>query len=376
MDDLFRRMREQQEALRRAVDGPLDYIRENERTVAELQRIARGIDPSVVDAARYSRELHDFTRQFHQLVDMRAEIFDHLRERAVVAEMQQFMELSRVVSVEHERLREPLSDFAKQVAELSNYNALTAAFAATIDIKRAGELIGAGIGEQRLIAQTTTELSLRHTALIASVAEADGRLASQPVLVTELTTVDLFVHTGAVRSITPHEAMAEDDNEQSSSLLINVEQKTVAFLEQTLPQLKPAFLSQFRGARERARSRGDDFWTQGGSSLRKLIKGVLHTVAPDDQVLPWAIRNKKELDRVGRPTRATKIEWLCEPVQNGDYRAYMRSELESALALVKLIDNTQHVDDFGEFETRYDWMVVRVEVAVEQMLQLWKLRRG
>ena len=44
--------------------------------------------------------------------------------------------------------------------------------------------------------------------------------------------------------------------------------------------------------------------------MRKLLKGVLHSVAPDDVVLPWAMKHKKELDRVGRPTRATKIDWL------------------------------------------------------------------
>ena len=60
--------------------------------------------------------------------------------------------------------------------------------------------------------------------------------------------------------------------------------------------------------------------------MRKLLKGVLHFAAPTDVVLPWATKNNKELDRHGRPTRATKIEWLCHFIPNDAYRAYVRSD--------------------------------------------------
>ena len=42
-----------------------------------------------------------------------------------------------------------------------------------------------------------------------------------------------------------------------------------------------------------AQGRGADWWTHSGSSLRKLFKGVLHTVAPDDAVLPWAVETRR-----------------------------------------------------------------------------------
>jgi hypothetical protein len=110
--------------------------------------------------------------------------------------------------------------------------------------------------------------------------------------------------------------------------------------------------------------------------MRKVIKGVLHTAAPNEAVLPWAKQNNKELDPVGRPTRATKIAWLCQFVPNDAFRAYVRTELNSALALIELLDTTQHLDEFPEFAEQYEWTVLRVEVAIRHILTIWKSRQS
>lgn len=54
----------------------------------------------------------------------------------------------------------------------------------------------------------------------------------------------------------------------------------------------------------------------------------------------------------------------------------MRTELNSALALIELLDATQHVDEFPEFGQQYDWTILRVEVAIRHILTIWKSRRG
>jgi hypothetical protein len=108
--------------------------------------------------------------------------------------------------------------------------------------------------------------------------------------------------------------------------------------------------------------------------MRKLLKGVLHSVAADEVVHPWAVKNKKELDRVGRPTRATKIDWLCECYPYDEYRSTVKMELISALHVLKLLNETQHEDDTPEFDQQYDEIVGRVEVAVRHILTIWKAR--
>jgi hypothetical protein len=102
---------------------------------------------------------------------------------------------------------------------------------------------------------------------------------------------------------------------------------------------------------------------------------VVHRAAPNELVLPWTQGDKKKLDDHGRPSRATKIAWLCEPVADEDYRKFVRAELDSTLALIDIVDVAQHVDRFPDFEDKYNWVLLRVEVALRLILELWLLRK-
>jgi len=97
-------------------------------------------------------------------------------------------------------------------------------------------------------------------------------------------------------------------------------------------------------------------------------------VAPDELVSPWAKANNKKFDGNGHPTRGTKIEWLCEPIKFDAHRKYMLTEMQSALALIGLLDSASHVNDFEQFEQQYDWTIIRASVLLQHILTLRKLR--
>jgi hypothetical protein len=216
---------------------------------------------------------------------------------------------------------------------------------------------------------------VRHTEYVEALALPESTLHRLPEAMQQLPTQDVFVHTGAVRSLSPHEPAEPDVDKTGVAIRVEVSAATSVFLEATLPVLYAPFREQYRGAKARSMDRGPDAWTQGGASLRKLLKGVLHRAAPNELVLPWAHANHMELDRNRRPTRATKVAWLCEPVANDAYRAFVRTELDATLAVIELLDASQHLDEFPDFQDKYDWVLLRVEMAVRQILELWKLRQ-
>ena len=113
----------------------------------------------------------------------------------------------------------------------------------------------------------------------------------------------------------------------------------------------------------------------GRASMRKLLKGVLHNAAPNELVLPWAAQQGKSLDSNGRPTRSTKVDWLCEFVPSDQYRAVVKMQLMAALAVIGLLDTSQHEDESQEFEEQYEDIILRAEVAIRQILTIWKVRR-
>jgi hypothetical protein len=45
---------------------------------------------------------------------------------------------------------------------------------------------------------------------------------------------------------------------------------------------------------------------------------------------------------------------------------------DSALSSIELMDSSQHVDDFPEFEQQWEWTFLRAEVAIRHILTVWK----
>ena len=262
--------------------------------------------------------------------------------------------------------------WAADLGAMSSVVELTRSRLASIDLAEAGQLIGA-VDEQRdELALLTGRLVSNHADLVASIGRETSLSRSVRLAACDLPTQAVFLHTSAVRSITPHEPLEDDSEGVAGPLGHATIRETDDYLERKLPELKPAFLEQYRGVKQRGRSPGPDAWTQGSASMRKLLKGVLHSVAPNCAVLPWATKNKKELDSNGRPTRATKIEWLCRSISDRAYRDFVRTELESALGLISVVDTAQHVDEFPEFAEQYDWIAARTAVCIRFMLVLWE----
>ena len=339
MDDLTRRMKEQSEMMRRLFEGPAVELIRQKDVLAHVDNPAYRLAGEAAAAIS--------TPEFLQAVEKAAQFASEVIARFQAPEF--ISALERAARMQHQ-MGEIL---VRQIGTMA-MGIVAARQASTIDFDRIGALVAATQAHGAIIARATETLFLRHTALINSFGHDPDLIGALPAPVADLPTLDLFVHTSAVRSITPHKPMADEDEDRVAPLHPTVITETALFLEDALPRLKPAFLEQYRGMKARATSRGPDGWTQGSASMRKLLKGVLHTAAPNEIVLPWAKKNNKEFDQLGRPTRATKADWLCQYIANESYRGYLRAELDAALALINVLDKSQHVDEFPELDEGYE----------------------
>jgi hypothetical protein len=360
---------------RRLAEGPLRYLRENEAAITRMQEMVNGIDTSPMQQIAQAFDVTRNLPNLDQVSKLTSQAFQSFTIPESIREMQRFADQHRQMNAAAERTFMPMRSIADQVQSMSAYIDATRLAAETLQHDRIGELIQAAQRDRDVLTRISDTLALRHADLLNSLSLAEGRLASMPTFVSEIPTVDLFAHSEAVRIVTPHDAREPVQERHIVSLRLELVDQTIAFLEVMLPELRPPFLAQYHGAKAIAAERGPDWWTQGAASLRKLLKGVLHTAARDEEVLPWARENKKELDQRGHPTRATKIEWLCNFIPSEAYRAFVRTELNSALALIGLFDSAVHVDEFPEFEEQYEYIVLRVEVAIYHILTIWKARK-
>ena len=349
MDEWYRKTAEQQEMFRRRAEGPLKYIRDN-REMFEKATTLIGANTADYSKQFASLELQARLPELGVTSALAKEAIASFAFADSVHEIQTFADHHREIYEAMDRAALPYKEIADQVDAISRYYDFTHTALASIDYDHIGELISGTELQRHLVGRTTLALELRNANLLASLNLPEGRLASAPPFVSELSSAGLFIHSRAVRSITPHRPGDQPAEQDATAARVELVTATVVFLELTLPQLKPAYLVQYRGVKARSKDQGPDWSTQGGASMRKLLKGVLHSVAPDDVVLPWALKNRKELDRVRRPTRATKVDWLCECYPHDEDRATVKMELLSALHVLELLNKTQHEDDTPEFD--------------------------
>jgi hypothetical protein len=376
--ELMQQMRERDEMVRRLAEGPLADLRRNDelfRQANQMTRVIGDMERNSVAAVMKRLAAPEFLTALETAARQASETMHRLRAPEMLAAMERAAAVQTQLAQFAERAVFAHEGVARQIGAMALQINATLKALPTIDFERIGTLVSLTDTPRARLGLATRRLVVRHTRYVDALAVRDSALHRLPSNVQALPTQDVFVHTGAVRSVTPHDAAEPEVEETSLAIRLEISTSTIVFLEATLPALHAPFLDQYRGAKARSADRGPDWWTQGSASLRKLVKGVLHRAAPNDLVLPWAKANNKLLDRIGRPTRATKIEWLCVPVGDDDYRAFVRAELDSTLALIDIVDAAQHVDRFPDFEERYNWVLLRVEMAIRHILELWKLRQ-
>ena len=187
MDEILRRLREQQEIARRAMEGPAKYLRDHQAAISRMQDLVRRMDVAAASLVtpEFMKTLDRYTREQGQL-------------HATI-----------------ERLALPHRVWTREAAAMSSLIRATQVTLLTVDFGRVGHLIGAAQLQSATVARLTDKLLFRHADLIDSITHPDDPPAPVPATVSDLPSQDVFVHTSAVRSITPHEPL-EDKNEQIS----------------------------------------------------------------------------------------------------------------------------------------------------------------
>jgi hypothetical protein len=373
MEEWMRRFLEQQEQIRRMMEGPLQHF---ERNRAEIERMSRLLETNLPDSTSQFALL-DLKSRLPELGGISAltkEALDTYSLKGSVLEMEKYTSTHREIYDALERAALPYKTVSEQLASISKYYDFTSAALHGLAYDRIGDLIAASEAASSRLALATFSLERRNANLISALGQPEGRLASAPAFATELSAAGLFTHARAVRTITSHDEPDAKAEQESEAAGIEIATAAVAFLEVNLPRLKPEFLMQYHGIKARAVDRGPDWSTQGGASMRKLMKGVLHTAAPNELVAPWAKKHGKAFDKHRRPTRSTKVDWLCEFYPVPEYTATVKMEIMAAVRIIEILDESQHVDDTEEFDKQYEFCMLRVEVAVQHILTIWMAR--
>ena len=146
MYEFVRRMREQQEMMRRVMEGPAKYLRDNEAAITRMQDdLVHGMDTGVLERAvvAASASASDFARRLPALVDSTAAAFAKLTTPDFMTAMDHYVREQREMSQTIERLALPHKAWIDHIVAMSSFNEATRFTLPTIDFDRVGGLIAA-----------------------------------------------------------------------------------------------------------------------------------------------------------------------------------------------------------------------------------------
>lgn len=203
MDDFIKRMIEQQEMMQRFIEGPVKYFREHEADIKHMQELANSMDTGILESAVAAATDRNLATRFPALIDSNAAALAKLTDPDFTMAMDHYMCRQQQMHKTIEDL--PHKTWTDHVATMSSFIEATRSILPTIDFDRIGSLIAAADLQRDAVVRLTDRLLFHHDGLIKSLNQPSSLLASVPLVVSDLPTMNVFVHTSAVRSITPHE---------------------------------------------------------------------------------------------------------------------------------------------------------------------------
>lgn len=115
--------------------------------------------------------------------------------------------------------------------------------------------------------------------------------------------------------------------------------ETVDEFEDRLSLLEPAFVEMYRGGIAAMEAGGPDWRRQSMASFRELMTHLLHTLAPNVEVEPWA--KPHHFDK-GKLTRKARLEYVFESVAGGEFTGFFKADVKASIELFDLLNNGTH----------------------------------
>ena len=158
-------------------------------------------------------------------------------------------------------------------------------------------------------------------------------------------------------TLRPHDERDEEDAETKIQLVATAEQETSGCIA-LLKQVDPRLVQPYNGARDALHGNNPDKARQCMSSLRELWNNLLRILAPDGLVLSWipVIANRKNLLDKGKPTRRTRVLYICRGPDNApptELSMLVAQELVKLMKFLNQIHNLSLVLPYKELRANF-----------------------
>ena len=186
-------------------------------------------------------------------------------------------------------------------------------------------------------------------------------------------TREVFVTGYAVNALgISDEADAEQDSSELR-LVAEIEEETSICI--TLLETVDADLARpYVGARDALRGTNPDRTRHFLSSLRELWSHLLRQIAPDKRVLEWIPKDDEELLHEGRPTRRSRILYLCRDLNHGPLTNFIADDADIFVKFIEFFSRVHELNTELSYR-QLRGIQLRSDSWLTYILQIWRESR-
>lgn len=197
--------------------------------------------------------------------------------------------------------------------------------------------------------------------LFESYNASQSNIFTLPPSLTELPTFEFFSGVDLVES-TLDEIEHGEFQEERDAERGNIQIVVADSLETYLSGIDPDLRNLRIGAKEAFKSNNPDKIRHCVTSLREMVREVMHYLSPDADIKNWSQSTDDFSD--GRPTRKARLRYIARHINHGAFTDFVEKDLAATLAAINLFNAGTHQVTSKLTERQLYALITKVETTL------------
>jgi len=182
-----------------------------------------------------------------------------------------------------------------------------------------------------------------------------------PPRLTEFPTYEYFNEVELLSTTAEHNDKGEF-TEQIVVVREEIREETTDLVAVRLQSANPDWIRMLEGARQSLRSDNPDKIRHSITSLRELVREIMHHLSPEDDLRAWST-SADHFTNNG-PTRKARLQYITREIDHGKFSDFVRKDVESMLEMINLFQAGTHAANSSLTDQQVAALLARVEGAV------------
>ena len=126
-----------------------------------------------------------------------------------------------------------------------------------------------------------------------------------------------------------------------------------------LREVNQDWTTMLEGARQALASTNPDKTRHCITSLRELVREVMHHLSPDEEIKGWSQSPDDFVNK--RPTRKTRLRYITRNINHGAFAEFVEKDIEATLAAIDIFQAGTHVANSKLTEGQISALLGRIE---------------